>query len=757
MGRCLCVLAVLALWGLPVAPSFGQNPGGQETGGQETGSQDSGSQDPADQQPFVVSADELVVDNVLNIVIARGNVEVAQSGRLLTADTITYNPRNGVVTASGNVVLVEPTGDVLFAEYAELDSELTKGFIEGIGILFSDESRLAADRGIRRGEITEVGRAVYSPCALCEEDPDRAPLWQLRAGRVVHDAENNDIIYEDAFLDFYGVPVFYTPYFSHPDPSVDRRSGFLVPQIGSTSDLGPFLRSFYYWNIAPNQDATLQAGGTRDAGFILGGEYRHRFEYGQITLDGSVNRSDRTEVSSAGETVLENQLRGHIFADAQFHLNENWRIGADIQQSSDDTYLNQFEVTEADVLTSRIYAEGFYGLSYAVAEVNRFQDQRRDTINQPLVAPAANYTHVSEPGSVLGGRWIASADTLNLVRDEDVTVLQSGTEGVDSRRFSLETGWQREFSTDFGLLTNFETAVRGDLYWSDDLPTGTSPAVREDNVVEFRAFPRATITSSFPMVRQQGTIQQLMDPVLAFTAAPNQGNVDEIPNNDSVDIEFDEINLFSDSRFTGVDRVEGGLRFTYGLRLGVFGFGGGSTTFFAGQSYSLDDENDFPSGSGLENQQSDWVGRLTITPSPLFNLDYRFRFDHEKFDGRRQEVSLIAGPDLFRIGANYTFVDQVAGTSTDADVEEVTARFSSRFAGNWVASGSFRRDLVLNESRNVSLGLAYGDECITIGIDLRRDFTEDRDTSAGDSVFLTISLRHLGELPFSVKGGDLFD
>ena len=118
---------------------------------------------------------------------------------------------------------------------------------------------------------------------------------------------------------------------------------------------------------------------------------------------------------------------------------------------------------------------------------------------------------------------------------------------------------------------------------------------------------------------------------------------------------------------------------------------------------------------------------------------------------------MIAGPDLFRFGANYTFVDEIAGTASDSDVEEVTARVSSRFAQNWLLSGSFRRDLELDESREISLGIAYGDECITIGIDFRRDFTEDRDSSSGDSVFFTLNLRNLGELPFSVKGGDLFD
>ena len=201
MGRWLWVLAVLGLCGLVPVPSSGQ----------ET------EEEP---EPVVVSADELVVDEVLNIVIARGNVEVSQAGRLLTADTVTYNPRNGVVTASGNVMVMEPTGDVVFAQYAELDSELASGFIEGIGLLFADDSRLAADRGIRRGDQTEVGRAVYSPCELCEEDPDRAPLWQLRAGRVTHDSETKDIVYEDAFLDVF--PRLVRRHMNRPWTAADR-------------------------------------------------------------------------------------------------------------------------------------------------------------------------------------------------------------------------------------------------------------------------------------------------------------------------------------------------------------------------------------------------------------------------------------------------------------------------------------------------------------------------------------------------------
>ena len=174
--------------------------------------------EPSD-SPAVITAEELLFDEELGIIIARGNVEISQDDRLLRADEGVYNRRTDVVAATGNVVLVEPTGEVLFLEYAELQGDLAEGFIDRIGILFPDDSRLAANSGVRReGEITRVERAIYTPCALCEEDVagDGRPIWRIRAVQAEHDQEVGDIVYTDAFFDFFGVPVFYLPYFRPP-------------------------------------------------------------------------------------------------------------------------------------------------------------------------------------------------------------------------------------------------------------------------------------------------------------------------------------------------------------------------------------------------------------------------------------------------------------------------------------------------------------------------------------------------------------
>ncbi len=188
---------------------------------------------------MLLFADQLVYDQVKGIATATGNVEASQAGRVLRAERLTYYERTDTVVASGNVALLEPTGEVLFADYVELTDAFKNGVIHDIRMLFSDDSRMAANAAVRNdGNRTIMNKAVYSPCDLCQKDPTRPPLWQIKATRVIHNQSAQRVDYYDAILEFYGVPVAYTPYFSHPDPTVDRKTGFLVPDYGSSSDLG---------------------------------------------------------------------------------------------------------------------------------------------------------------------------------------------------------------------------------------------------------------------------------------------------------------------------------------------------------------------------------------------------------------------------------------------------------------------------------------------------------------------------------------
>src|SRR5215469_2739688 len=243
--------------------------------------------------PVLFRADEVQYDQDLALVVAKGNVEIDQRDQIVLADTVTYNQRTDTVTASGHVSLLQPSGDIVFSDYMELHDNMREGFIKDIRILLSDGSRLAANTGRRvEGNRTEMRRGVYSPCELCASDPTKPPVWQIEAERVVHDKQEQLVEYHDATMEIDGWPIFYTPYFSHPDPSVKRESGFLPPTFGAGGTLGFHITQPYFWAIAPDKDLTIRPMVTTDAGDVLDGEYRQAWGFGRLDVEGSIEAGD---------------------------------------------------------------------------------------------------------------------------------------------------------------------------------------------------------------------------------------------------------------------------------------------------------------------------------------------------------------------------------------------------------------------------------------------------------------------------------
>src|SRR3984893_18995069 len=225
---------------------------------------------PGRDQPVLFIADEIQQDEQLGLVVAKGHVEFSQKDQTLLADVVTYNQKTTLVTASGHVSLLDPSGAVAFGDYMELSDDLRDGFIQNVRAVLSDRSRAAGNVGRRvGGNITEMRRAVYSPCDLCAENPTAAPLWQLKAERMVHNKTRQIIEFYDATMELWGIPVLYTPYLSEPDPSVKRMSGFLAPLFGHSSSIGDFFRVPYYFVLDTDKDLTLEPVVTTDAGAAI--------------------------------------------------------------------------------------------------------------------------------------------------------------------------------------------------------------------------------------------------------------------------------------------------------------------------------------------------------------------------------------------------------------------------------------------------------------------------------------------------------
>jgi len=237
----------------------------------------------------------------------------------------------------------------------------------------------------------------------------------------------------------------------------------------------------------------------------------------------------------------------------------------------------------------------------------------------------------------------------------------------------------------------------------------------------------------------------VVEPIAAITAAPNKSNFGHIPDEDSLDVEFDDTNLFDPDRFAGLDRVDTGQRATYGLRWSFVTNGGGSGSVFVGQSYQFNEDVNFAVGSGLENNFSDIVGSVQVSPIEDFDLLYRFRYDTNSLSPRRNEVLVSAGPSKLHLDLDYAFLSNEADPNTEfGDRQEIAGKLSSQFTDYWSGFIGGRYDIESDRVLSYGFGVAYEDECFDIRASLEREEFKDQERNPDWKVLFRVGLKNLG-------------
>lgn len=690
--------------------------------------------------PVLVTADELQYEQDRGLTVAKGHVELSQNDQILLADTVTYDQHTDTVTAAGHVSLMQASGDVVFADFMELRDNFRDGFIKDVRLLLFDGSRMAGNTARRVGGTrTEVRRGVYSPCELCAQDPTHPPVWQIKAEQIVDDKELQLVEYRDAVMEIDGIPIFYTPYMSHPDPSVKRASGFLPPVIGGDSSNGFRIGIPYYQVLGPDKDLTFRPIFTTRGGTVLDGQYRQRFGNGYLTTDTSVTvGSTATDPRVANAPANHNDVRGHIFADGLWDLNDRWRVGLNTLATTDQTYLQRYHFPyTTNYLSDHVFAESFGTASYGNISAYAYQNLNPTygIANEPIVLPVASYT-LTTPTDVLGGRWQVTGNALNLM---------SAHTGLDMRRLSAGANWRLPFNGPIGDLYQFTASLRGDGYDSDVTPQAGFP--QNANKVEGRVFPQVGLNWRYPWIRPGETITALIEPMAAVYAAPVGGNPAGIPNEDAQSFEFDDTDLFRANRFPGLDRVDGGQRVDYGLHAGIYNPYAGSSQVLIGESYRFQGRSQFPFGTGLDHRRSDIVGRLLISPGGYFDLFYRARADSQTLAMRRQEVGMSGGPASLQASMSYIVTSAIPGLPSVLPAKQISATVSAELTPNWSAQVSQTQNLNNGASSlNSALQLTYRDDCLAITGTVRRTAIAFGDLHAGTSFVLTFVFRNLGDV-----------
>jgi LPS-assembly protein len=697
-----------------------------------------------DGQPVLFKADEVNHDQDLGLVTARGNVEISQGDRVVRADVVTFNRTTNVVTASGNVSLVEPSGDVIFADFLELSQNMREGTIQNLRMLMADQSRLAAVSGRRAdGNITAARQAVYSPCELCKDDPTRAPVWQIKAARIQHDQQAKQITYRDARMEMFGVPIAYTPYLSHPDGTVKRASGFLAPEIASSSRLGPSVAVPYFWAIGSDRDATFEPIVLAKENPVAAGEYRQYTTKGKFDINASITSADRRNDNN--DRVSGQDTRGHIKGKGKFDINDDWRWGFDVERATDDTYLQRYRLMRrygflnSNTLTSDAYVEGFRGRNYASASAFAFQGLRSsdDPGLTPLVLPMFDANYIGEPGEY-GGRYFLDANALSIYRSE----------GTRMQRTVVRTGWTLPYTASTGEIYSLSFITYGEAYNVSRIGSAADPFRPTEDGAMGRIVPQIGFSWRYPFVRYDGSLTTVIEPIVSLVASPNLSNQGEFPNEDSRTIDFDDTNLFRPNRFAGHDRIEGGQRVNYGFNVDMWRNWGGRLAMFLGQSYRLREDSAFPAGSGLEDRQSNYVGRILASPHPWVTTSYYAQLDKRDYAATRNRASLVMGPSALKLGISYIFIDRQTQFGLTRDIEQLGMTGNARLTEHWRFQMRQLKSLAADDEGTLQWGssLIYEDDCLIAGFDLTRRYIGNRDNPPDTALVFRMVFRNLGQI-----------
>ena len=779
----------------PAQPAHAQNAGGTPAMANEL----LGERKTDPNAKMLVTADELVYDYTRNEVIAEGNVQIYYDGAVLEARRVVYDRANNRLRAEGGVRLKDKDGTVITADNLDLTQQFTDGFVNSLRIDTPDNMHFVAARADRSGgDTTVLTSGAYTPCEPCKENPQKPPLWQVRAAKIIHKEKEQMIYFQDARLEFLGVPIAWTPYLEAPDPTVKRKSGFLIPQFINSSEIGYGMTIPYFWNIAPNMDVTFSPLFVSKQGVMLDAEFRHRLETGSYSIRAAgIEQQDKDEF--LGQPGYRDQ-RGMVETHGRFNINQNWYWGWDGWLVSDETFLGDYNLISESVreVTSQLYLVGQGDRSYFDARAMYFtgltsydvQDQ------QPVVHPVIDYSKTLGE-SVFGGQFSYDFNLTSLSRQEiDLratsalyaplfpTLFDGPTNqcdlgrippGVSVREACLMRGmagsytrasgvvdWRRTFIDAAGQtwtpffnmqldLASVQTEAE-DYPW---LPSG------DDSLV--RAMPAIGLEYRYPFISTQSWGTQTIEPIAQVIIRPDETDIGRFPNEDAQSLIFDDTNLFEISKYSGYDRVEGGGRANVGIQYTANFNNGGQVNALFGQSYQLFGLNSYSefdmantgAESGLEDDTSDYVARLYYQPTKNFSVINRFRFDHDDWSVQRYEVEGRAVIDKLSVSALYGLYTAQPLLGYYEEREGILGTGTLKLNENWSLRAAARYNLNLDEIDYTLFGISYVDECFGLALSYRSDYTESGNRERVDTVLVTITLKTLGEAGFSSDVGSV--
>ena len=711
-----------------------------------------------DPDVIYLDADELDNNKKTGVITARGSVEGRYQDKTLQADEVRYFVKDGRVFAIGHVVLVNADGSAQFADKLELSDKLEAGTATNFSARLPNHGQLGAAFAARESKTgIELYNAYYTACEACTKNGKTTkPTWQLKARKVKQNKKTRSIQYRDAVFEFKGIPFFYTPYLSHPDPSVKRASGWLIPFVGISGSKGFNVRTPYYVALDPYSELTITPHVFARVNPLLELQYRRKFYSGELNLEGSFTHASFFD--NKGRTLTDDDFfakpelslkgkkwRSHFFANGQFDIAQNWLWGFEAGYATDDNYIDRYDLNEArpDIglysrdsrrLVEQLYLVGqddsFRFATSAFGTVSLRTTVRRDENNfnkilvgkendstLPVVAPKIELTkYFNDP--LVNGRLKVFGDATFLTR----------AYGTDYIRTTGGLNWQKNFISPIGIEVKPFAMGRYDYFKIQPQNEYMTDAQQESFTFN-RTLGQTGIDIRWPFLKPGKNMNWTIEPRVQVTQSFGEGKLANFALTDtrgravslfqdSLDVDLDQALLWNPNKTTGYDLWQKGFRADYGAALTADWGEDNRASLFVGQSYTSSSElNVFSPTSGLGQKKSDIVGQLKINFGKHFTSSTRVRYNTSDDAFRRLDTSFRYSSERFSANARYYRLDSTtAATLTNVDIpaQEISGAVSVKLIDNWSARYTLFRDIDQKTNRRQTLSLIYSDDCTRI-------------------------------------------
>lgn len=674
--------------------------------------------------PVDFSADDLEFHQQEQAIYAHGNVSFVQGDSFFKADNVHYSVKDQHLKAIGNVQITTPDGGVLHADEVDSTDNFNNDVVGEVRYVLSDHSIATAKRGQRltkidevHGDFTQLDDTRYSTCDYCinglpiedesqytnkELDEKAERFWEIRAKKITHYSNEHDMYAENIFFYAKDVPILWMPWLKYPDPSVKRRTGFLIPGYKSNDRMKHGVLLPFYVDIkelVPSMDADfIYTPWISNDGILSLLEYRQKFKDADLFAKGSFI-----------------DHRGSLDLNFDWRINDIWRFKVDLEEVSSSYYNGVYDIksTSEPWYTSTVDLQALTTDTYFDLKAIKYRNLRTnvDSDTMPKVLPRSEFVQYISPFDN-NSYFTLGASTVSLYRDNH----------VNTNRGSINIAYHLPGITHWGLVYEGAVSLVGSQY-------DVHNYVREDGSVfsgqPTSAMAQTSLKFSYPFVNIGENFNQVVEPIVMVVAAPNHIQSKNIPNEDSNNLDFSDIDLFSETRYTGYDRIEAGSRLNYGLKWSAYDNVGRSISFLVGQSHKYSDRNEVDLFSGIYEKDSDVVGRFQVNDGRFISLAYAFRVDKSNYRFNRSDVTLGLGNDPLRLNVSYLYTKDRMKEVDRGIRESFEYALTSKLTQNWSLNFAQTLDLKSKGKKATSTKISarYENECFALEFSFTKDYS----------------------------------